>query len=345
MRLARALGQAQEAAQRAAAELLSFKALLEPEPATPTSSATAVSAQSACGRDPRGVRAPAAQTIESRVQNLIQKLVELKTLYVARRGFVGSASGAEFEGFGPSSKPGARAACRPIARKSPRPRRRLCSSSPRMWSSGCAKTCCSCAADRRLEPRARRRTVRLRALSVHRGGRSRTPGVLQPGHRRGTLREGVALRGRRARGAGAAGDARRPARSPRRGGSAGSQDRARGKADYREYFRYDLKILHADGGTRSTTGSPATSPAARPRRPTTSRFWLRCTDSTAAGRSTGARPAGSCCSTRRSERWTSRASPRRCTFARRLELQLVLATPKERSEMVAPAVEREPPHP
>lgn len=112
------------------------------------------------------------------------------------------------------------------------------------------------------------------------------------------------------------------------------------KADYREYFRYDLKILHADGGyslydkvAGDKSGGETQTPyyiailasmyrvyrsRALDHRPTCGLVLL--------DEAFGKMDEGRIGATLR--------------FARRLDLQLVLATPKERSEMVAPRVER-----
>lgn len=112
------------------------------------------------------------------------------------------------------------------------------------------------------------------------------------------------------------------------------------KADYREYFRYDLKILHADGGyslydkvSGDKSGGETQTPYYIAILASMYRLYR--------GRSLDGRP--SCGLVLLDEAFGKMDESRiaaTLTFARTLGLQLVLATPKERSEMVAPAVER-----
>jgi len=112
------------------------------------------------------------------------------------------------------------------------------------------------------------------------------------------------------------------------------------KADYREYFRYDLKILHADGGyslydkvSGDKSGGETQTPYYIAILASMYRLYR--------GRSLDGRPT--CGLVLLDEAFGKMDEPRiaaTLAFARTLGLQLVLATPKERSEMVAPAVER-----
>ncbi len=112
------------------------------------------------------------------------------------------------------------------------------------------------------------------------------------------------------------------------------------KADYREYFRYDLKILHADGGYSlydKVSGDKSGGETQTPYYIAILASMYRMYRS----RSLDDRPT--CGLVLLDEAFGKMDEPRiaaTLTFARRLGLQLVLATPKERSEMVAPAVER-----
>ncbi len=112
------------------------------------------------------------------------------------------------------------------------------------------------------------------------------------------------------------------------------------KADYREYFNYDLKILHADGRyslydkvSGDKSGGETQTPYYIAVLASMYRLYM--------SRSRDGRPT---CGVvlldeafGKMDEWRIGAT---LTFARRLGLQLVLATPKERSELVAPRVER-----
>ncbi len=112
------------------------------------------------------------------------------------------------------------------------------------------------------------------------------------------------------------------------------------KADYREYFRYDLKILHADGGyslfdkvSGDRSGGETQTPYYIAILASMYRLY----------RSRSLDDLPSCGVVLLDEAFGKMDEPRiaaTLTFARRLHLQLVLATPKERSELVAPRVER-----
>jgi len=112
------------------------------------------------------------------------------------------------------------------------------------------------------------------------------------------------------------------------------------KADYREYFRYDLKILHADGGYSlydKVAGDKSGGETQTPYYIAILASMYRLYRS----RSLDDRPT--CGLVLLDEAFGKMDESRvaaTLTFARRLGLQLVLATPKERSEMVAPKVER-----
>jgi len=112
------------------------------------------------------------------------------------------------------------------------------------------------------------------------------------------------------------------------------------KADYREYFNYDLKILHADGRyslydkvSGDKSGGETQTPYYIAVLASMYRLYM--------SRSRDGRPT---CGVvlldeafGKMDEWRIEAT---LTFARNLGLQLVLATPKERSELVATRVER-----
>jgi uncharacterized protein YPO0396 len=112
------------------------------------------------------------------------------------------------------------------------------------------------------------------------------------------------------------------------------------KADYREYFRYDLKILHADGShslydkvSGDKSGGETQTPYYIAILASMYRLYR--------GRSLDGFPT--CGLVLLDEAFGKMDESRiaaTLAFARKLGLQLILATPKERSEMVAPAVER-----
>ena len=112
------------------------------------------------------------------------------------------------------------------------------------------------------------------------------------------------------------------------------------KADYREYFRYDLKILHADGRYSlydKVSGDKSGGETQTPYYIAILASMYRLYRS----RSLDDRPT--CGLVLLDEAFGKMDESRiaaTLAFARNLGLQLVLATPKERSEMVAPAVER-----
>jgi uncharacterized protein YPO0396 len=112
------------------------------------------------------------------------------------------------------------------------------------------------------------------------------------------------------------------------------------KADYREYFNYDLKILHADGRyslydrvSADKSGGETQTPYYIAVLASMYRLYM--------SRSRNGRPTCGIVlldeAFGKMDEWRIDAT---LTFARRLGLQLVLATPKERSEQVAPKVER-----
>jgi uncharacterized protein YPO0396 len=112
------------------------------------------------------------------------------------------------------------------------------------------------------------------------------------------------------------------------------------KADYREYFRYDLKIIHADGHYSlydKVSGDKSGGETQTPYYIAILASMYRLYRS----RSLNDRPL--CGIVLLDEAFGKMDEPRitaTLAFARNLGLQLILATPKERSEMVAPAVER-----
>ncbi len=112
------------------------------------------------------------------------------------------------------------------------------------------------------------------------------------------------------------------------------------RADYREYFRYDLKILHADGGYSlfdKVSGDKSGGETQTPYYIAILASMYRLYQS----RALDGRPV--CGIVLLDEAFGKMDESRisaTLTYARRLGLQLVLATPKERSELVAPYVER-----
>jgi len=112
------------------------------------------------------------------------------------------------------------------------------------------------------------------------------------------------------------------------------------KADYREYFRYDLKIIHADGHYSlydKVSGDKSGGETQTPYYIAILASMYRLYRS----RSLDDRPL--CGVVLLDEAFGKMDESRiaaTLAFARNLGLQLILATPKERSEMVAPAVER-----
>jgi len=112
------------------------------------------------------------------------------------------------------------------------------------------------------------------------------------------------------------------------------------RADYREYFRYDLKIVHADG-THSlydkVSGDKSGGETQTPYYIAILASMYRLYQS----RALDGRPV--CGIVLLDEAFGKMDESRigaTLTYARRLGLQLILATPKERSELVAPHVER-----
>src|SRR5262249_48085148 len=112
------------------------------------------------------------------------------------------------------------------------------------------------------------------------------------------------------------------------------------RADYREYFRYDLKILHADGGYSlydKVSGDKSGGETQTPYYIAILASMYRLYHS----RSVDGRPV--CGIVLLDEAFSKMDEARisaTLTYARNLGLQLVLATPKERIELVAPALER-----
>jgi uncharacterized protein YPO0396 len=112
------------------------------------------------------------------------------------------------------------------------------------------------------------------------------------------------------------------------------------KADYREYFNYDLKILHADGRyslydkvSGDKSGGETQTPYYIAVLASMYRLYM--------SRSRDGRPTCGLVlldeAFGKMDEWRIEAT---LTYARNLGLQLVLAAPKERSELVAPRVER-----
>lgn len=112
------------------------------------------------------------------------------------------------------------------------------------------------------------------------------------------------------------------------------------KADYREYFNYDLKILHADGRYSlydKVSGDKSGGETQTP-------YYIAVLASMYRLYMSHSRDGKPTCGVvlldeafGKMDEWRIAAT---LTFARNLGLQLVLATPKERSELVAPKVER-----
>jgi uncharacterized protein YPO0396 len=112
------------------------------------------------------------------------------------------------------------------------------------------------------------------------------------------------------------------------------------RADYREYFRYDLKILHADGGFSlydKVSGDKSGGETQTP-------YYIAILASMYRMYRSRAINEGPVCGVVLLDEAFGKMDEARIgatlTYARRLGLQLVLATPKERSELVAPYVER-----
>lgn len=112
------------------------------------------------------------------------------------------------------------------------------------------------------------------------------------------------------------------------------------KADYREYFNYDLKILHADGRYSlydKVSGDKSGGETQTP-------YYIAVLASMYRLYVSHSRDGRPTCGVvlldeafGKMDEWRIAAT---LTFARNLGLQLILATPKERSELVAPKVER-----
>jgi uncharacterized protein YPO0396 len=112
------------------------------------------------------------------------------------------------------------------------------------------------------------------------------------------------------------------------------------KADYREYFNYDLKILHADGRYSlydKVSGDKSGGETQTP-------YYIAVLASMYRLYMSHSRDGKPTCGVvlldeafGKMDEWRIAAT---LTFARNLGLQLILATPKERSELVAPKVER-----
>jgi len=112
------------------------------------------------------------------------------------------------------------------------------------------------------------------------------------------------------------------------------------KADYREYFRYDLKIHHADGTYSLYDRVAADKSGGETQTP----YYIAILASMYRLYRSRSRDDRPCCGLVLLDEAFGKMDESRIaatlTFARRLGLQLVLATPKERSELVAPKVER-----
>src|SRR5947209_3758416 len=114
------------------------------------------------------------------------------------------------------------------------------------------------------------------------------------------------------------------------------------KADYREYFRYDLKILHADGHYSLYDRVAADKSGGETQTPYYIAILASMFRLYRSGR--GALDGKPTCGVVLLDEAFGKMDEGRIratlTYARRLGLQLVLATPKERSDLVAPWVER-----
>jgi uncharacterized protein YPO0396 len=114
------------------------------------------------------------------------------------------------------------------------------------------------------------------------------------------------------------------------------------KADYREYFRYDLKILHADGHYSLYDRVAADKSGGETQTP----YYIAILASmyrmyrSGKGALDGKPTAGMVLLDEAFGKMDESRIAATLDFARRLRLQLVLATPKERSDLVAPRVER-----
>src|SRR5207245_3414690 len=112
------------------------------------------------------------------------------------------------------------------------------------------------------------------------------------------------------------------------------------KADYREYFRYDLKILHADGGYSlydKVSGDKSGGETQTP-------YYIAILASMYRLYRSRSLDGGPTCGLVLLDEAFGKMDESRIaatlTFARKPGLQLVLATPQERSDLVAPTVER-----
>jgi uncharacterized protein YPO0396 len=112
------------------------------------------------------------------------------------------------------------------------------------------------------------------------------------------------------------------------------------RADYREYFNYDLRIHHADGTSSSYNRVAGDKSGGETQTP----YYIAILASMyRLYRTTSADGKAACGLVLLDEAFSKMDEPRivaMLRFARELGLQLVMATPKERSELVAPGVER-----
>ncbi|MCC7385223.1 MAG: hypothetical protein IT384_25470 [Deltaproteobacteria bacterium] len=114
------------------------------------------------------------------------------------------------------------------------------------------------------------------------------------------------------------------------------------RADYREYFRYDLKILHADGRYSMYDRVAADKSGGETQTP----YYIAILASmfrmyrSGKGGLDGRPSAGIVLLDEAFGKMDEARIAATLRFARRLGLQLILATPKERSELLAPNVER-----
>ena len=281
------------------------------------------------------------QRIETRVNNLVQGLVKLKTQYVERRGFVASVEGAMFDEFSAELEAWSES-------KLPTYRERIAEAK--------TKALQQLAEDVVFRLRENLLLVRRQIDELNRALRDVPFGSeryqftveVDPEHRE--FYDLVIDAGRFEKESlfGAAALAA-PELKVTLGGlldrlveaeAKEVKTELEAKADYREYFRYDLKILHADGGYSlydKVSGDKSGGETQTPYYIAILASMYRLYRS----RSVDGRPT--CGLVLLDEAFGKMDESRvgaTLTFADRLGLQLVLATPKERSEMVAPRVER-----
>jgi uncharacterized protein YPO0396 len=113
------------------------------------------------------------------------------------------------------------------------------------------------------------------------------------------------------------------------------------RADYREYFRYDLKIIHADGHYSLYDRVAADKSGGETQTPYYIAILASMHRMYRSGRGVqDGQSAGLVLLDEAFGKMDGERIAATLVFARRLGLQLIMATPKERSDLVAPRVER-----